>query len=650
MIIQYEGHYNLRFRNLINWKFISAVLLLLVVFLGVYYLIDKPITLETSSFTDVPPQSRSPEETSSFQKPTEETPSLVIPTSNVIPTSDETLETTPTDSGKQLGKTGTFLQGSKVEINLIGSSATGMSMSSNPFQIEVDVTFSGPSGQTYIVPAFYDGDGVGGLDGDIWKVRFLPDAKGIWNFVSSSPDMKLNGYEGEFEVNSSPQCQAGEPEQSLDLGCLGTLEHVGGHYLRFNNGEYWIKGGIDDPENILGEALGDWEAKKSAIDYLSSKGVNSIYVITNNIDGDRNDTWPWVGDTPQEAKANSDRFNVAKLQRWEEFFSYVQSKGIILHIVLNDDSAWHGYDHDLYFREMIARFSHHPGLYWNVGEEANEIYSNDEQVKLAGKLQDMDPYNHPVTVHRVPIWPFLGNSNFDLASIQPIDGGRDFSSTNLRNQNSVVITHREKSVETCYPIPIMIDELPRVTQVNETARYKMRAEVLYPIFLGGGHFELHFKDAYGQGGNVTFQDLGPMLDDMRLARQFLEGLPFPEMQPCNELISGQRNYCFGKDGEVYAIYLPIGREVAVDLTGSNGNYNVAWFNPRTGELTEADSIPGGSVWTFIPPDDNDWVLKLYTPISQVTIGNLNGEFEVINFTDTMLPFSFYLPTVMQCGG
>jgi hypothetical protein len=59
------------------------------------------------------------------------------------------------------------------------------------------------------------------------------------------------------------------------------------------NGTYWIKAGIDDPENFIGNALGDWDAKKSAIDYLSSKGVNSVYIITNNIDGDRNDTWPW---------------------------------------------------------------------------------------------------------------------------------------------------------------------------------------------------------------------------------------------------------------------------------------------------------------------------------------------------------------------
>lgn len=573
-------------------------------------------------------------------------------TSSASSTTDEDLITpvvSPGGSNTDLENLGTFNLGSEVEISIPGPTAKGLEPGANPFEIQVDVTFTSPNGKSYIVPAFYDGDGIGGMDGNIWKVRFAPDITGSWSFNVADPIVQFNRYEGGFQVLPFSGCDNNDGPP-LDLNCYGRLEYVGGQYLRFQNGVYWIKGGVDDPENFLGDAFGDWQAKREAIDYLSSKGVNSIYVITNNIDGDRNDTWPWVGDTPQEAKANSDRFNIAKLQQWEDFFSYVQSKGIVLHIVLNDDSAWDGYNKDLYIREMIARFGHHPGIIWNVGEEANEIFSNEEQIALAADIQRRDPFNHPVTVHRKTPWPFIGNLSFDLTSIQIGDGSRDFSSANVENYNDIVITHRERSVEQCHTIPVMIDETPRITSVNEQTRTKLRTQVLYPIFFGGGNFEMHYRDAYGQDGALTIQDLEPMMDDMKRARQFVESLPFPEMEPCNELLTGQSNYCFGKDGNVYAIYLPAGRELAVDLTKSVGSYNIAWFNPRTGELSKAGSVAGGGVRTFNPPDNSDWVLQLDNPESQIRNGYASGEVEYVNLTDSMFSFSLYLPIVTQCGG
>ncbi len=573
-------------------------------------------------------------------------------TSSASSTTDEDLNTpvvSPGGSNTDLENLGTFNLGSEVEISIPGPTAKGLEPSANPFEVQVDVTFTSPNGKSFIVPAFYDGDGIGGMDGNIWKVRFAPEITGSWSFNVASPIIQFNRYEGGFKVLPFSECDNNDGPP-LDLNCYGRLEYVGGHYLRFQNGVYWIKSGIDDPENFIGDAFGDWEAKREAIDYLSSKGVNSIYVITNNVDGDRNDTWPWVGDTPQEAKANSNRFNIAKLQQWEDFFSYVQSKGIVLHIVLNDDSAWDGYDKDLYIREMIARFGHHPGIIWNIGEEANEIFSNEEQEALAADIQRRDPFNHPVTVHRKAPWPFVGNLSFDLTSIQIGDGSRDFSSANVENYNDIVITHREQSVEQCHPLPVMIDETPRVTLVNNQTQTKMRTQVLYPIFFGGGNYELHYQDEYGQNGNVTIQDLEPMLEDMHRARQFVESLPFPEMEPCNELLAGQSNYCFGKDGNVYAIYLPAGRELAVDLTKSVGSYNIAWFNPRTGELSKSGSVTGGGVRTFNPPDNNDWVLQLDNPQALSRNEYADGEVEYVNLTEKMFSFSLYLPAVMQCGG
>jgi hypothetical protein len=469
-------------------------------------------------------------------------------------------------------------------------------------------------------------------------VRFAPEIPGSWTYTSASSNALLNGQTGAFEAVSPTDCQAYLPGGLPDFNCTGHLEYDGTHYLKFRNGGYWVKSGIDDPENFLGSAFGDWNAKKAAVDYLASKGVNSVYLITNNIAGDRNDTWPWAGDTSSDAMGNSNRFNVAKLLLWEDFFTYVQEKGIILHIVLDDDNAWHGYDHAQYYREMIARFGHHPGIIWNIGEEANEIYTYEEQIAYADTIRALDAYDHPVTVHRLDPWPFYGISSFDLTSIQPINGGLDFSTTELGDLNGEVISQWNLSDLAGWPIAIMIDELPHVTVVDEAAIRKMRTKVVYPIFLGGGGHELHFDDAYAQGGTVTIEMLEPMLLDMQRARKFLESLPFPQMLPCTPLLSPAGNLCRGKVGEVYALYLPVGGAITMNLSGESNDFSLEWFNPRNGAVIDGGVVEAGGERMLTAPGSQDWALVMHSvstnPPPSVTPSKTPTETETSTITPT----------------
>ena len=509
---------------------------------------------------------------------------------------------------KNLGHLGVFSKWSKVEFVLQGPQTSATDEAENPFKIAIDVTFSGPDGESFVVPAFYDGDGSGGHSGNVWKVRFSADTIGTWNFSSASSDLLLAGYRGTFDVTASQDCQPYERGGLPNLACSGRLRYEEGkQYLKFADGGYWVKGGIDDPENFIGSAFDSWQQAKDAVDFLSERGVNSIYFVTNNITpGDRNDTWPWLGDTAREAKRQSDRFDVVKLQEWESFFDYVQRKGIVLHFILDDDSAWNEYDHHLYYRELVARFSHHPALIWNIGEEANENYWNSEQIRLAKLIRRLDPYGHPVTIHRKPRWPFLGEMAFDLTSIQPGDGAGEFAAMLESDLNRIVREHLNSGIEAGRPIPVMIDETPRVRRVNEDTRFIMRSKILYPIYLAGGGFELHFHDAYGQGGTLTIEQLAPMLQEMQYARRFLESVPFHEMESCNELLGDRDgNYCFGKTGEVYAIYTATGAALEVDLSAMGAEVWLQWFDPETGVFSEPESIGSGQQRRLNPPGGNE---------------------------------------------
>ncbi len=87
---------------------------------------------------------------------------------------------------------------------------------------------------------------------------------------------------------------------------------------------------MGDSENFLGnyENYNTLAKRKTAIDYLADRGVNSCYIMTHNIGGDDKDVWPWLGRTQEEAKlsgGSNSRFDVAKLEQWRELFEYMQT-------------------------------------------------------------------------------------------------------------------------------------------------------------------------------------------------------------------------------------------------------------------------------------------------------------------------------------
>jgi hypothetical protein len=72
----------------------------------------------------------------------------------------------------------------------------------NPFDftiIELQATFTAPSGREVRFFGFYDGDGHGGQTGNVWKLRFMPDELGNWHYAYSWTDGTAGGS-GSLEV------------------------------------------------------------------------------------------------------------------------------------------------------------------------------------------------------------------------------------------------------------------------------------------------------------------------------------------------------------------------------------------------------------------------------------------------------------------
>lgn len=519
-----------------------------------------------------------------------------------------------------------------VEIDLNGPDSFGMG-TPNPFLIDVFVTFTGPQGQTYTVPAYYDGDGVGGMDGSIWRVRFSPDDAGTWSYLSSSTEALLDGQSGTFIAGDPGDCPVHTENGLPNFLCVGRLTQVGAHYLKFFNGPYWLKGGADEPEDFLApNKNAGFSSKEAAIDFLASKGINSIYILLHNIDGDGKNVWPWVGENPTAAKNNPERFDLAKMAIWEDIFRYIQSKGLNLHLVLEDDSAWTGFNRELYYREMIARFGHHNAMYWNLAEEYNETYTPDEIVTFAQMINDLDPYERPVTVHNVSglnKWePFAGDPLFGITSFQVPSG----------DLNPIAVEWFFKVEDLGWTIPISFDETTRVLDAGDRDFFRY---INWSVYMGGANTEIF---TLMRGKDASYLDYALHFEDLSRARTFLEMLPFWDMRPDNTLVLSGVGFVLSKPGEVYAVYLPDGGSIDLDLSVASATLEGLWFNPRDGTSITIGPVSGGNVVPFTAPDTMDWVLLLSTESPSATTTPTASPTETSNPTDPPPPTVTPTPT------
>ena len=549
----------------------------------------------------------------------------------------------------------------------------------SPFRdYRLNVTFAHPqSGKVYLVPGYFAADGnaaeTGASRGNIWRVLFSPDETGEWRWKASfrrgrniavqtddleSAPVAFDGLAGSFTV--APTDKTGR-----DFRARGRLDYVGRRYLRFSEtGEYFLKGGADSPENFLayfefdgtysrkpagsepkpGEARpsslhrfephakdwrpGDpaWQGTKGkniigALNYLASRGMNSVYFLTMNVNGDGDDVWPWT--SPEDRYF----FDCSKLDQWEVVFSQMDRLGLVMHVVTQEtendallDSGELGLQRKLYYRELIARFSHHLGVVWNLGEE--NVNTDRQRKAFSNYIRSLDPYDHPIVVHTYPgdqeeaYTPLLGFPAFEGPSLQisPMNG------THAETVKWIDLSGRAGrqwfvSLDEIGPSDIGVKPDAEDPGHDEVQHLALWANLM----AGGAGCEWYFgyKSPNNDLGCEDWRSRENMWRLTRLALDFFHRyLPFWEMNHADALTSNNDDFCLAKPGEVYAIYLPADRTTDLDLGAREATYRVSWYNPRTGGALQAGSLVQvagpGKVSIGKPPSETgrDWVALL----------------------------------------
>ncbi|MEO0468700.1 MAG: DUF5060 domain-containing protein [Bacteroidota bacterium] len=557
--------------------------------------------------------------------------------------------------------------------------STAETASENPFlDYRLQVRFQ-QGEKTWSVPGFFAADGKAAessaSSGGIWRVYFTPPEAGTWQYevsfrkgpnLATSDDLYAgqaikphDGKKGTFQVL---------PKVSTATAFLasGRLRYNGHRYLETQNGEVFLKFGANSPENFFAckdidgtyaydpdkqflkswsPHVQDWEKGDpswqggkgkgiiGALNYLADKGMNVVYALTLNIEGDARDVWPFLSHERKDFL----RYDVSKLAQWEIIFTHAEKLGIVMHLITQEkenelilDDGHTQRERKLYYRELIARFAHHNNIIWNMGEENGQVSfwwagMNDQQrYAMIRYIKDHDPYHNPVVIHtmsevsdRDPILtPLLGFDRLDGLSLQV---------SHVHNIHRDIKDWLQKSAKANRPWIIMMDEIGpwhtgTRTDADDPGHYTLRAEVLWGTMMAGGagvEWYFGFRKPPNDLNAEDWRSRNNIWEQSAIAAEFLTPLPLREMESADHLL-GQNsdNYCLAQAGKVYAIYLKQGGTTYLDLRGQQGEYSISWFDPRKGGNMQKGSklsINGGGMQLIgDPPSDasKDWAVLI----------------------------------------
>lgn len=564
---------------------------------------------------------------------------------------------------------GELKQWHKVTIDFTGPQ-TSENATPNPFtDYRLDVQFTNGE-ESFLIPGYFAADGnaanTGATSGNIWRVHFAPNKTGEWKYqarfitgqnVHALENDAPGKSAGHFDATTGSFTISPTDKTGRDFRAHGRLSYVGKHHLQFEGSKkFFLKAGTDAPENFLAYADFDgdfktdghkdnlvktwephvkdwregdpsWQNDKGkgiigAVNYLADQGLNVFSFLTMNIDGDDRNVFPYL------SYRDYLRLDCSRLDQWEMVFAHGTQRGMYLHFKTQEcenvntlDDGNVGLKRKLYYRELIARYSHHLALNWNLGEEVGYInpVSLEKKLAWARYFEKNDPYNHHIVIHN-------GNRHYDLLGPDsPLTGfSLQTSQVDFKHVHGSTLNYLRRSVKAGKPWVVAIDEPGDATHslvpdAEDPTRDNPRKNALWGNLLAGGAgIEWYFGYAHPHS-DLTCQDYRvreTMWKQSALALRFFEDhdIPFWEMSNANDKLSSKDGFVLAQLGKLYLVLLKHGQPVELDLSGTSGPFELHWFNPRDGgklQLGSTVSVNGGAkVSLGSPPSDlgQDWLV------------------------------------------
>jgi hypothetical protein len=269
-----------------------------------------------------------------------------------------------------------------VEIALAGPSG------GNPF-VDVELSAVFRQGERSVeVGGFYDGDGQ-------YKIRFMPDSVGMWEYESRSNRPVLNGKRGRFDVVEASHGNHGPVRVAHTF-----------HFAYADGTPFWQVGTTSYAWIHQSEAL-----QRQTLQTLAAAPFNklrmAVFPKRYAYNQDEPPLYPFEGQAP--STWDFARFNPAFFRHLEQRVGDLRALGIEADIILfhpYDKGHW-GFDrmpaevNERYLRYVVARLAAYRNVWWSLANEFDFIQEKQpaDWDRYFQIVQASDPYQHLRSIH-----------------------------------------------------------------------------------------------------------------------------------------------------------------------------------------------------------------------------------------------------------
>lgn len=514
---------------------------------------------------------------------------------------------------------------------------------------ELRCNYTAPSGKEIEFFGFFDGDGRGGGDaqtGNVWKLRFMPDELGEWQYTWSWSD----GTEGGSDSFTCVEENAGK-------GVLRPYEK-NPHWFAYNGTEpVWLKSYYETGHGSIAQPF-DW-VTANVYQPLLDRGYNHLQVNwllslccfgQYYLDGPPPSTEDLT--LYEEGKASS----TMRLDVWrmiEQHLGWLNERNVGVHMFLgfegrkNDGPSWAELseeEKDFYVRYVVARIGPYANICgWNfVWEDPG--HRETHELGLARLLEKYDLFDHLRTYqdehprdneYERPEYTFAAIENHQIAAPgKPID--RNYHKTAWTHHMACLLGYVEGK-------PVFMSEgnalwrrywQPRTLATQDDLRQAAwGCATAGASFCWNGHakeYELAVRGPEGMpfhGEDNPYTASALYIDIVADVMQ--NEVEFYRMEPQDHLLTGHDPYhvwCLAESGGQYLVFSAEGEPFNVHVTPGSYEDNI-WIDAKTGEhqtfgeleVTDDDLIEdapddrrnGTKGIEVVPPNrETDWVLLL----------------------------------------
>lgn len=448
----------------------------------------------------------------------------------------------------------------------------------NPFDLTVTANVTSPSGRHYTVDGFFDGDGLGGSVGNVFKARVYADEIGTWTWSSSSSVPGL-AQSGSFTCSGTLSGAFGKGPIVPDPSYPQSFMH------QFGAPVYLLGKFLDNPappnirfsHTLFSEKRTDAD-RQALLDRHVAMKLNKINVyLANKGDyGGTAPTTPWVGTATANDKA---RFDLARFHTYEQWIQKMRSAGLAAQLwFFADDSSFGSLadaDRKRLIRYAMARTSGYVNTMYIVILEWQEALSVAQVNDTGSFTQQWNPWARLVSVHG-----WTGNFSFPSSAWADYMDIQSGNSANYTAIHTYGLKNRSLAAKPLLQEEFAMGDEDTVTRQKTWAAFTA-----------------------GAAGSGTGAFLAPLAT-------FLPRVHFERMAPADALALSTNAYVLAQAGQAYVAYLYNGGVLTLDLRGLSGTFKGQWFDPRVGTFGPTTTVAAGGTPSFTAPGSGDWTLLL----------------------------------------